>query len=137
MSAEGFTFEAPSFIFPIITALLWGITNPLLKRYSAGFASVDASRGPGAAGGEIGFLLRRPKYLLVQVLNLLGSVVFFWGLREGDVSTASIIANSLAFAITVVVSSVFLGEEPLSGRSAVGAGLVVAGVSICVYAKGS
>jgi hypothetical protein len=35
------------------------------------------------------------------------------------------------------VSSVFMGEEPLSGRSAVGAGLVVAGVSICVYAKGS
>jgi drug/metabolite transporter (DMT)-like permease len=135
MSAEGFSLDLPSFIFPIITALLWGITNPLLKRYSAGFASVDGGRGAG--GSEIAFLLRRPKYLLVQVLNLLGSVVFFWGLREGDVSSASIIANSLAFAITVVVSSVFMGEEPLSGRSAVGAGLVVAGVSICVYAKGS
>jgi drug/metabolite transporter (DMT)-like permease len=121
-----------SLFWPLVAALLWGLTNPFLKKFASGFA--ERPEGGGVLG-EVKFLLQRPKYLMTQGLNLCGSAVFFWGLREGDVSTASIMANSLSFAITLLTSSLVLKEEPMPPRAWLGALLILGGVSVCMYAK--
>lgn len=115
----------------ILAALLWGVTNPLLKHFSQGMAST------GSAREDVLFLVRRPKYLATQVVNLSGSVVFFYSLREVDVSVGSIVVNSLAFVITVLMSVLILREGPLRPRTAVGCLLVMAGTALCTYSSGS
>lgn len=80
-------------------------------------------------------MLSRPLYLATQVLNLLGSVAFFWGLRNVDVSIGSTVANSTAFVITALVSTYVTCEQSLSLRSYVGVVLVLCGVSLCTCSK--
>jgi drug/metabolite transporter (DMT)-like permease len=116
-------------IFIFIAALLWGTTNPLLKRYSKGLAA------DGSMGSDIKFLLKKPKYLVAQILNLCGSVSFFWGLRNVDVSVGSIAANSMAFVITTVVSIFVLREGALRLRTGVGMLFVLIGTAVCTVAQ--
>jgi drug/metabolite transporter (DMT)-like permease len=120
-------------IFIIVAALLWGITNPLLKRFSKGLESADSSKK--SALDEMKFLLQRPKYLMTQGCNLLGSVAFFYSLRDVSVSTGSIAANSLAFLITVIMSTWVLQEGTLKPRTYAGIALVLLGTSICTVAR--
>ncbi|KAG5478727.1 hypothetical protein LSCM1_06131 [Leishmania martiniquensis] len=115
----------------LLAALLWGVTNPLLKYYSRGMAN------GGSAKDDALFLVRRPKYLVTQVVNLSGSVVFFYSLREVDVSVGSIVVNSLAFVITVLMSVFVLREGMLCARIAVGCILVMVGTALCTYSSGT
>ena len=122
--------------FIILTALLWGVTNPLLKRYSAGFAD-DAKQqedntNNGGALRDVKFLLSRPKYLITQIVNLSGTVVFAKALESSDMSIASVAANALALAITCVVSAM-LGDSKLTPRGIVGILFVTVGLGMCTY----
>ena len=138
--------------FIILAALLWGVTNPFLKLFTEGFASECTKNGtqfkivdnrPGVSQKKISFtwvedalfLLSRPKYLLAQGLNLLGSLAFFYGLRDVDVSVGGMVANSLALGITCAVSSLVLKEEKMTWRRMAGVFSVVVGVSTCAAAK--
>jgi multidrug transporter EmrE-like cation transporter len=118
-------------VLVLLAAFLWGVTNPLLKHYSKGMTS------SGSAKDDFVFLLHRPKYLLTQVVNLSGSVVFFYSLREVDVSVGSIVVNSLAFVITVLMSVFVLREGPLRPRPAAGCLLVMIGTALCTYSSTS
>ncbi|CAG9574350.1 conserved hypothetical protein [Leishmania major strain Friedlin] len=113
----------------LLAALLWGVTNPLLKHYSRGMAS------SGSAKDDALFLVRRPKYLVAQAVNLSGSVVFFHSLREVDVSVGSIVVNSLAFVITVLMSVLVLREGLLRARTTAGCLLVMVGTALCTYSS--
>ncbi|EPY32106.1 transmembrane protein 234 [Strigomonas culicis] len=113
------------FLLMLLAAMLWGVTNPLLKLYSKGIQST------GSALDDIQFLLNRPKYLITQIVNLSGSVVFFYALRDVDVSVGSIVVNSLAFVITVLVSVLVLHEGTLKPQTVVGCLLVMAGTGLC------
>ncbi|CAJ1026214.1 putative transmembrane family 234 [Leishmania utingensis] len=115
----------------LLAALLWGVTNPLLKHYSRGMPS------RGSAKDDTLFLLRRPKYLVTQAVNLSGSVVFFYSLREVDVSVGSIVVNSLAFVITVLMSVFVLREGLLCPQTATGCLLVMVGTALCTYSSGA
>lgn len=119
-------------LFIILAAVLWGVTNPLLKRFSTGF---ESSSDKKSALDEVLFLFRRPKYLVTQACNLLGSVAFFYALRDVSVSTGSIAANSLAFLITVVMSVWVLREGTLQPRTYAGIALVLLGTSICAVSR--
>lgn len=113
----------------LLAAFLWGVTNPLLKRYSAGMQS-------GSSAKDDWFhLIHRPKYLVSQVANLLGSVFFFLGLRDVDVSVGSIVANSLAFVITLLVSLLVLREGRLQMRTSCGCVLVLLGTALCTLSQ--
>lgn len=112
-----------------LAALLWGVTNPLLKHFSQGM------KAKGSLKDDLLFLVSKPKYLITQVCNLLGSVVFFMGLRDVDVSVGSIVANSLAFVITVMISTLVLKEEPLNRRAGVGCLLVMMGTGLCTLSS--
>lgn len=112
-----------------LTAALWGFTDPLLKRYSQGVEP------RGSIVEDVRFLISKPKYLIVQVSNLIGSVIFFYGLRDVDVCVGSIVTNSLAFIITVVVSSVIFKEEPLNLTGKVGCLFVLMGTALCTLSS--
>lgn len=120
--------------FILLAAILWGATNPFIKKYTQGFSS--AEKEPGVMG-EVMFLLRRPKYLVAQGLNIAGSVAFFMALRTADVSVAAVTTNALAFVFTVLVSVLVLKEGSIKPRTWVGLILVMVGTSICIFAKES
>ncbi|ORC89160.1 transmembrane protein 234 [Trypanosoma theileri] len=113
----------------LLAAIIWGITNPLLKHYSKGIASGSSSSSSFLE--DLRFLASRPKYLITQLINLSGSVVFFAGLRSVDVAVGSIVANSLAFVITVLTSVLVFKEGALQPRTLLGCSLVVAGTALC------
>eukprot|EP00744_Colponema_vietnamica_P030598 GILI01047898.1.p1 GENE.GILI01047898.1~~GILI01047898.1.p1 ORF type:complete len:139 (+),score=24.13 GILI01047898.1:47-463(+) len=117
--------------FILLAAILWGCTSPLLKKYSKGFSA--PTDGNGGVLRDIKFLLSRPKYLITQILNLSGSVAFFYALREVDVSVASVVTNSLAFVLTIIVSVFILNEGSFKPRTWLGTLLVLAGVSLCTF----
>lgn len=135
------TRKTKKMFFIILTALLWGVTNPLLKRYSAGFAddakqqqqqSDSSNNEGGGALRDVKFLLSRPKYLITQIVNLSGTVVFAKALESADMSIASVAANALALAITCVVSAL-LGDSKLTLRGIVGIFFVTVGLGMCTY----
>lgn len=113
----------------LITAMLWGITNPFLKHYSKGIET------KGSTWEDIKFLFSRKKYLFVQICNLFGSICFFYGLREVDVSVGSIVANSLAFVITVLVSTLILKEKLISPQAGLGCFFVILGTAFCTLSS--
>ena len=127
-----FTFGT-RMLFILLAAVLWGVTNPLLKRYSAGFHT--AEREKRSAWDDVVFLVKRPRYLVTQIANLLGSVAFFAALRDVSVSTGSIVTNSLAFVITVIMSVWVLKEGTVQPRTYCGMVFVLLGTSICTLAK--
>lgn len=114
-----------------VAALIWGVTNPLLKRFTEGFAD----RKAGGVLDEIRFLLSRPAYLATQATNLTGSVAFFYALRTVDVSVASVVANALAFVITLVTGVMLLGDRAPTPRGWLAVVLILAGVSLCTLSK--
>lgn len=119
-----------------LAAFLWGATNPLLKRYSEGFAATEQNTNEtdekGGALRDIMFLLKRPKYLITQATNLSGTVVFFYSLQTTDVSIAAVVANALTLAITCIVSAM-IGDSVLSLKGIVGICLVMIGLGFCTY----
>jgi drug/metabolite transporter (DMT)-like permease len=118
-----------------LAAFLWGATNPLLKRYSAGFAEAEQNSNNNEQGGvlrDIMFLLKRPKYLITQATNLSGTAVFFYSLQTTDVSIAAVVANALTLAITCIVSAM-IGDSVLSLKGILGILLVMIGLGFCTY----
>lgn len=120
-------------IFIILTAVIWGVTNPLLKRFTAGFDEASSDRG--GVMGEVRFLLSRPKYVITQLANYVGSACFFLSLRETDLVVASIAANSLTLVVATFVSVALLRETSLSVRNVVGMLVVLVGISICTASR--
>lgn len=118
-------------LFMLIAAVLWGVTNPLLKFFS------DGIKAKGSIRDDLAFLASKPKYLVTQLLNLCGSFFFFYGLRDVNVSIGSIVTNSLAFVITVIISTIFLKEESLNYCSKVGCIFVLLGTALCTFSSSS
>jgi drug/metabolite transporter (DMT)-like permease len=135
-----------------LVALLWGGTNPLIKRGSAGVNSEEekgreAGRketeqerkrgffGPisSALGGLI-FVLRRPRAVAPLVLNQCGSVVFAWRLGASDLSVVVPAANAMTLVMTAAAARI-LGEESPGWRTALGAAFILFGVALCVRSK--
>lgn len=83
---------------------------------------------------EVKFLASRFSYVCPFVLNQLGSVLFVYTLGRVDLSLAVPLSNSLTFLVTTV-AGYCLGEDTTSRATWVGAGLVCAGVALCVADK--
>jgi hypothetical protein len=77
----------------LLTAAVWGVTNPLIKRGSKGIEKVEASSWPRRFAKEMWFLVCRPQvrgfyggvwvlnctvcqYTIPFLLNMSGSVLF-------------------------------------------------------------
>ncbi|XP_001629747.2 transmembrane protein 234 homolog isoform X1 [Nematostella vectensis] len=115
-------------------ALLWGVTNPFIKKGSAGIEDV---KGKGAIRqflAEIRYLIFNWKYMVPFLLNQSGSVLFYLTLGSADLSLAVPITNSLTFIMTTLTGRI-LGEESCKTETYIGMLLVVGGVSLCVMDK--
>jgi hypothetical protein len=81
-----------------IVALLWGVTNPLMKKSSRGVIGISSVDCLNLNGGfhqkcilwktiaqmlqEFIFVFRRPLYCAALALNILGSIIFYLSLAH-------------------------------------------------------
>lgn len=118
----------------ILVGLLWGATNPLIKRGSVGLEKISATNKYKKFALEIKFLVTRWQYIIPFALNQCGSVLFVWGLQDSEMTVAVPIANSLSFLFTAV-TAIVLGENKPNIKILIGIALVIIGISICMLHK--
>merc|ERR1712137_315931 len=81
---------------------------------------------------EFWFLFTRWQYVVPYLINISGSVLFYYSLASMEMSLVVPVVNSLTFIFTQIVS-MLLGEETGTSRTFFGIGSVILGVSICVW----
>ncbi|CAJ0766433.1 553_t:CDS:2, partial [Entrophospora sp. SA101] len=118
----------------LLVAICWGFTNPFIKKGSKGIENIKHDNWLKQTVFEIIFLFTRWQYILPLLLNLSGSIVYYYTLGQSDLSLAIPITNSLTFIFTTLAASL-IGEEIGSKETWIGMGLVVIGVGLCVDSK--
>jgi drug/metabolite transporter (DMT)-like permease len=123
----------------LLTALLWGGTNPFIKRGSEGLPLLkqkyEKSAFPLNYIGPIVGLILTPAFIVPSLVNFLGTVSYYRTLSHaGDLGLAVPLANSLTFVITFLTGRL-LGEETGEGWTWIGLVMVVIGIAICVADK--
>ncbi|XP_054909407.1 transmembrane protein 234 [Poeciliopsis prolifica] len=118
----------------LLVSLLWGCTNPFLKKASEGIENVTETNRVFQLLAEIKFLLLNIKYLVPFLINQSGSLVYFYTLSTTDLSLAVPVANSLTFLCTLLTGKL-LGEEFGGKRAVVGMFLTMTGVTLCVISS--
>ncbi|XP_071487875.1 transmembrane protein 234-like [Diadema antillarum] len=129
--ADGGFLEAMSLV---MVAILWGATNPLLKREGAGIERIKRRNALLQFLDEIKHLFLNWKYLLAFLINQSGSVIFYLTLASAELSLVVPITNSLTFIFTTL-SGKLLGEKVGGTDIYVGMVFVIAGVTLCVLEK--
>ncbi|XP_003801294.1 transmembrane protein 234 [Otolemur garnettii] len=115
----------------VLVAALWGGTQPLLKRASAGLQQVREPTWARQLLQEMKTLFLNTEYLMPFVLNQCGSLLYYLTLASTDLTLAVPICNSLAIVFTLIVGKV-LGED-VGGKGAVaGMVLTVTGITLCI-----
>ncbi|KAJ3628977.1 hypothetical protein MTP99_013406 [Tenebrio molitor] len=112
--------------------MLWGGTNPLIKRNSKDITKIKADSWVKQFLLEIKYLLTNTKYLVPMALNQSGSVIYFLTLQSADLSLAVPVANSLTFVFTAI-SGWILGEQLPKRNTILGVILILAGTTLCCY----
>ncbi len=117
----------------LIVAIIWGSTNPLLKKGSVGVETVDTSRNNKIKKAllQLKWLLLTPSFTLPFLLNQCGSVLYYIVVANSDISLAVPVINSLTLVVTALAGRV-MGEAALSIQTYLGMVLVVTGVCISV-----
>lgn len=118
----------------LLVAVLWGCTNPLLKRATVGIEHVERSNKVLQFLAEVKFLFLNVKYLIPFILNQTGSLVYYLTLATTDLSLAVPVANSLTFLFTLLTGRL-LGEEFGGRRAVAGMCLTLAGITLCVISS--
>ncbi|XP_050081026.1 transmembrane protein 234 homolog [Anopheles maculipalpis] len=114
----------------LLVALMWGATNPFLKRGSIGYNELKANSKLGQLWLEVRFLISRWQYLLPLLINQLGSVVYVLTLQRTELSLTVPMANSLTFVFTAITARL-LGERQSGWKIYCGMALVILGTVIC------
>lgn len=120
----------------VLVALLWGITNPLMKKGGEGIEKIKQSNLLLQFLAELKHLFLNWKYLLPFILNQSGSVLFYVTLASSELSLVVPVVNSLTFLFTTITGKA-LGEDIGGKGTVVGMILVLAGVSLCILDKTS
>ncbi|KAM9786961.1 transmembrane protein 234 [Syngnathus typhle] len=115
----------------LLVSVLWGCTNPFLKKATEGIEHVSKSGKVAQFLAELKFLFLNVKYLIPFVLNQSGSLVYYYTLSTADLSLAVLVSNSLTFLWTLLTGKL-LGEH-FGGKQAVaGMFLTMVGVTLCI-----
>ncbi|KAM6427717.1 transmembrane protein 234 [Liasis olivaceus] len=120
----------------ILVAVLWGATNPYLKRGTEGLEQVKRESKPRQMLAEMKFLCLNYKYMVPFALNQCGSFVYYLTLASTDLTLAVPLCNSLALVFTMATGKV-LGENVGGTRAALGMLLTVLGIAICIAGSGN
>uniref|UniRef100_A0A6B2LRI6 Uncharacterized protein n=1 Tax=Arcella intermedia TaxID=1963864 RepID=A0A6B2LRI6_9EUKA len=83
---------------------------------------------------EYYYMLTSPIYLTALLVNISGSVLFYYALSNQQISQIVTITNSLTYLVTTVTSKL-LGEQGINKYTYIGMCFVILGVSICVVSK--
>lgn len=126
--------QIESFFWLTLVGLLWGGTNPLIKKGAKGMEKVEGRNFITCFFKEIYFLLTNWRYMVPFILNQSGSVVYFLTLQNTEMSLAVPISNSLTFVFTAI-SGWFVGEGKPNTRMLTGMVLVLSGISLCLLDK--
>lgn len=126
----------------LLIGVIWGCTNPLIKRGSAHAARRKAGRADATAGAAArrslwqfwADLLLDWQYTVPFLINLSGSALFFATLGKAEISTAVPVANAVTFVCTAL-TGILLGERVHLGRTAAGTFFVLLGIYLCVGGK--
>ncbi|EAU75803.1 AGAP012180-PA [Anopheles gambiae str. PEST] len=114
----------------LLVAIMWGATNPFIKRGSIGYNELKADSKLGQLWLEVRFLITRWQYLLPLVINQLGSIVYVLTLQRTELSLTVPMANSLTFVFTAITARL-LGERQSGWKIYCGMTLVILGTVIC------
>ena len=118
----------------VLVGLLWGATNPFLKRESAGIEKVQHSNKILQFLLELKFLALNWRYVVPFLVNQLGAVLYYLTIGKADITLAVPITNSLTFLFTTLFGW-FLGEPSASRLTLLGGAMVTCGVVLCVISK--
>lgn len=117
-----------------MVGLLWGATNPLIKRGSEGIESIKSNKKFLHILDEIWFLVTRWQYILPFLCNQCGSLLYVYALQDSELSMAVPIANSCTFLFTALMA-IILGEQLPNVMSFTGILMIATGVAICIFSK--
>lgn len=126
--------EVASAFWFLLVAIIWGATNPFLKKGGSGIEKVRKQNQILQFIAELKFLIFNWRYAIPFVLNQSGSVIYYFTIAKADISLAVPITNSLTFITSTVVGRL-LGEPAQSRWTYLGLSLVVCGVALCVSSK--
>ncbi|XP_049834716.1 transmembrane protein 234 homolog isoform X1 [Schistocerca gregaria] len=118
----------------VVAAVLWGCTNPFIKKGSSGVEDISEKSSTKKFFKEIKFLLSNWKYMTPFLLNQSGSLFYFLALQNTEMSLAVPVANSLTFVFTAVTGWI-LGESLPNAKTVCGITLIVCGISLCCVDK--
>eukprot|EP01100_Stratorugosa_tubuloviscum_P009409 TRINITY_DN3952_c0_g1_i1.p1 TRINITY_DN3952_c0_g1~~TRINITY_DN3952_c0_g1_i1.p1 ORF type:complete len:133 (-),score=43.34 TRINITY_DN3952_c0_g1_i1:20-418(-) len=126
------------FLWLVTVALIWGITNPLIKKGSKGVSTIKPKMNQSnflyQLIAEFKYLFARWEYVLPLAINWLGSILFIWALGNSEISLVVPITNGLTFLFTFLTSKL-LGDIEINISALCGIFLVVIGVWFCVASK--
>ena len=108
----------------IVVAMVWGCTTPLMKAGSAEYENV----GDGIVA-KLRFVVTHPRFTLPLLVNLSGSLLFYWSLSQSKLSLVVPVIKSLEF-VFIALTSWYLGEVRLTPTFAAGMSLICAGVAV-------
>ena len=127
-------------------SLIWGITNPFIKRGSAPLKaqretpSYEKSTHLRKILLDLWLLLKTPTYVIPVAGNLVGSAIFYKSLGHSKISMVGPIANSLTMVIGTIAGTL-LGEPiPTKGiiliftnsiEQTLGIVLILLGAAVC------
>lgn len=117
----------------LLVSLLWGATNPFLKKGSAGIQEVKHSNKVLRFLLEMKFLALNWRYMLPFTINQLGAVLFYTTIGRAEITLAVPVTNSLTFLFTTLFGRL-LGEK-ISKQTVLGMMLVLTGVALCITSK--
>lgn len=115
-------------------ALVWGITNPLLKKGSVGVENIKQQGRLRQLLSELVFLALRWQYVVPFLINQSGSVLYYITIGQADISLAVPITNSLTFLVTSIAGRM-MGEKAPTNTTFIGVVLVLVGVAFCIVSK--
>ncbi|CAO2589201.1 Transmembrane protein 234 [Lemmus lemmus] len=115
----------------LLVAALWGGTQPLLKRASAGLQQVHEQTWARQLLQEMKTLFLNTEYLMPFLLNQSGSLLYYLTLASTDLTLAVPICNSLAIVFTLIVGKI-LGEDVGGKQAVAGMVLAITGVTLCI-----
>lgn len=118
----------------VLVAALWGGTQPLLKRASAGLQEVQERNWARQLLQEMKTLFLNTEYLMPFLLNQCGSLLYYLTLASTDLTLAVPICNSLAIVFTLIVGKL-LGEDVGGKQAAAGMVLTVTGITLCIMSS--
>jgi hypothetical protein len=124
----------------LAVCLLWGCTNPFLRRGSMDDATKTTTTTTTTTTSTTTChwflsLWSKWQFILPFVLNQAGSAFYAVLLGQIDLTLALPLCNSLAFVVTAIVGSL-LGEKVESpGLLFLGATFVLSGVYVCVQSQ--